>query len=386
MRDIDVFQLSEEQRMIRDMARDFARGKLQPGAQERDRTAHFPKEEIVEMGKLGLMGMIVPEKYGGAGADYVSLALAIAEIAAGDAGVSTVMSVQNSLICAALLRFGNDEQKEEFLGKCASGEIIGAFALTEPQAGSDASALNCRAKKDGGEYILNGTKQFITSGKYGDLAVVFAVTDKEAGKAGISAFLVPTNTAGYEVASIEHKMGQHSSDTAQITFTDMCIPEKYLLGEEGEGYKIALSNLEGGRIGIAAQSLGLAEAAYQMAMGYAAERESFGKPIYKHQAVGFRLADMATQLQAARLMVLHAASLRDSGKPCLKEACMAKLYASEAAERIANQAIQIHGGYGYVSDYHVERIYRDLRVCSIYEGTSDIQRMIIAKEIMKEVV
>ncbi|MFW0777875.1 MAG: acyl-CoA dehydrogenase family protein [Rickettsiales bacterium] len=377
-------QLTEEQRMIRDMAREFARNQLAPGAAERDRTSAFPKDEISEMGKLGLMGMIVPEQHGGAGADYVSLALAIAEIAAGDAGVSTVMSVQNSLICTALMRYGNDTQKEEFLGKCASGEMIGAFALTEPQAGSDASALQCRAEKKGDGYVLNGTKQFISSGKYGDLAIVFAVTDKAAGKKGISAFLVPTDTKGYEVASIEHKMGQHSSDTAQITFTDMELPATSLLGKEGDGYGIALSNLEGGRIGIAAQSLGLGEIAYEMAMAYALERESFGKPIAQHQAVGFRLADMATQLQAARLMVLHAASLRDLGKPCLKEAAMAKLYASEVAERVGREAIQIHGGYGYVEDYNVERIYRDLRVCSIYEGTSDIQRLIIAKEITKE--
>ncbi len=376
--------LTNEQEMIRDMAREFAQGKLLPGAAERDRTSGFPEKEIAEMGKLGLMGMIVPEEFGGAGADTVSMALAIAEIAAADGGVSTVMSVQNSLICMALLRFGNDPQKQKFLAPCARGEMIGAFALSEPQAGSDASALRTKAVKKGSEYILNGTKQFITSGKHGDVAIVFAVTDAAAGKKGISAFIVPTNTSGYTVATVEHKMGQHSSDTAQIVFDDMHIPAENLLGKEGEGYKIALANLEGGRIGIAAQSVGLAQAAYDAALAYARERESFGKPIFEHQAVGFRLADMATQLHAARLMVLHAAALRDAGKPCLKEACMAKLFASEAAEAVASSAIQVHGGYGYLADFPVERIYRDARVCTIYEGTSDIQRMVITKEITKE--
>lgn len=376
--------LTHEQEMIRDMAHDFAQGTLLPGAAERDRTGKFPAKEIAEMGKLGLMGMLVPEAHGGAGADYVSLALAIAEISAADGGVGTVMSVQNSLICAALLRFGSDEQKKKFLTPCARGEMIGAFALSEPQAGSDASAIRCKAVKKGGEYILSGTKQFITSGKHGDVAIVFAVTDASAGKKGISAFIAPIKTKGYTVTTVEHKMGQHSSDTAQIVFEEMHIPAANLLGKEGEGYKIALANLEGGRIGIAAQSVGLAQAAYNAALTYSRERESFGKPILDHQAVGFRVADMATQLQAAKLMVLHAASLRDAGKPCLKEACMAKLFASEAAETIARDAIQVHGGYGYLADFPVERIYRDVRVCSIYEGTSDIQRIVITKEIAKE--
>lgn len=374
-------KLTSEQTMIRDMAREFARKTLALKAAERDRTGAFPKTEIAEMGKLGLMGMLVPEAHGGAGADHVSLALAISEVAAGDAGVATVMSVQNSLICAALLRFGNDTQKKTFLEPCARGEMIGAFCLTEPQAGSDAAALATTARKDGDHYILSGTKQFITSGKHGHVAIVFAVTDKAAGKAGISAFIIPTNTPGYTVTAVEHKMGQHSTDTAQIVFENAKIPAANLLGEEGNGYKIALSNLEGGRIGIAAQALGLAQAAYDVALHYAQERKSFGKPIYEHQAVGFRLADMATKLEAARLMVLNAARLRDSGVHCLKEAAMAKLFATEAAERIAYEAIQIHGGYGYITDYHVERIYRDLRVCTIYEGTSDIQRLLIAREI-----
>jgi butyryl-CoA dehydrogenase len=376
--------LTSEQEMIRDMARDFARSKLAPGAAARDRNGEFPRELIAEMGRLGLMGMVVPEEMGGAGADYVSLALAIAEISAADGGVGTVMSVQNSLICMALVRFATEEQKKKYLLPCARGEMIGAFALSEPQAGSDASALRCKAVKDGDSYLLNGTKQFITSGKYGELAIVFAVTNPAAGKKGISAFLVPTVTKGYRVASVEHKMGQHSSDTAQLVFEDMRIPAANLLGREGEGYKIALANLEGGRIGIAAQSVGLAQAAYDAALHYARERESFGKPIHEHQAVGFRLADMATQLEAAKLMVLNAARRRDAGLPCLKEACMAKLFVSEAAEKIAREAIQVHGGYGYLADFPVERIYRDVRVCSIYEGTSDIQRLVIAKEIVKE--
>ena len=376
--------LTQEQTMIRDMARQFARDTLAPKAAERDRTHAFPKAELTEMGKLGLMGMVVPESYGGAGADYVSMALAIAEIAAADGGISTIMSVQNSLICSALLRFGSDAQKEKHLIPCARGEMLGAFALSEPQAGSDAAAIRCQATKDGDQYILNGTKQFITSGKHGDIALVFAVTDPVAGRKGISAFLVPTNSKGYVVARVEEKMGQHSSDTAQIVFENLSIPESHRLGAEGEGYKIALANLEGGRIGIAAQSLGLAQAAYDAALAYAHERETFGKKIAQHQAVGFRLADMATQLEAARLLVWQAARLRDSGAPCLKEACMAKLYASEIAETIAREAIQIHGGYGYLADFPVERIYRDARVCSIYEGTSDIQRMIITREITKE--
>jgi alkylation response protein AidB-like acyl-CoA dehydrogenase len=376
--------LNDTQIMIRDMARQFAQERLLPGVVQRDRTGEFPRAELKEMGQLGLMGMVVPEAWGGADAGYVAMALAIAEIAAADAGCSTIMSVQNSLVCSAISRFGNDDQKQRFLLPCARGEMIGAFALTEPQAGSDAAALRTTARKDGDGYVLNGTKQFITSGKHGDVALVFAVTDSNAGKRGMSAFLVPTNTPGYVVTAVEHKMGQHSTDTAQITFEDMRIPVANRMGEEGEGYKIALANLEGGRIGIAAQSLGLAQAAFDAAMAYAKDRQSFGKAIVEHQAVGFRLAEMATLLEAARLLVLYAAQLRDEGKPCLKEACMAKLFASEAAESVARDAIQTLGGYGYIAEYHVERIYRDARVCSIYEGTSDIQKLIIARELAKE--
>jgi butyryl-CoA dehydrogenase len=374
-------QLTETQSMIRDMARDFAQNRLLPGAALRDEKAAFPTEEVKEMGKLGLMGMLIPESYDGAGADYVSMALAVEEIAAGDGSVSTIMSVQNSLVGAGLLAFGNDWQKETFLKPIARGDMLSAFALTEAQAGSDAAALRCEAKKDGDHYVLNGTKQFITSGKYADLTLVFAVTDRNAGKKGISAFLVPTTTPGYHVPAVEHKLGQTSSDTAQIVFENLRLPATHRLGEEGEGYKIALSNLEGGRIGIAAQAIGMARAALEFAIGYAKERETFGKPIFDHQAVSFRLADMATQVEAARQLLHHACQLRDANIPCLKEACMAKLFASEMAERVCSGAIQTLGGYGYLRDFPVERIYRDVRVCQIYEGTSDVQRIVISKHL-----
>lgn len=376
--------LTEEQRMIRDMARDFARERLAPNAAEWDRESIFPAEELKELGALGLFGMTIPEEWGGAGTDYVSFALAIEEIAAGDGACSTILSVNNSVVCGPLLKFGSDYLKETYLKPLASGEMLGCFCLTEPQAGSDAAALKMRAVRDGDEYVLNGTKQFITSGKYAQVAIVFAVTDPAAGKRGISAFAVPTDNPGYKVANIEHKMGQHASDTAQIFFDDCRIPADHLIGKEGEGYKIALSNLESGRIGIAAQSVGMARAAYQAALDYARERESFGTAIMNHQAVGFRLADMATQLEAAHLMVMNAAVLRDAGEPCLKQACMAKLFASETAEKVCSAAIQVHGGYGYLNDFPVERIYRDVRISQIYEGTSDIQRIVISRAIAEE--
>ncbi|AKH19408.1 acyl-CoA dehydrogenase [Sedimenticola thiotaurini] len=376
--------LTEEQRMIRDMARDFARERLAPNAAEWDRESIFPAEELKELGALGLFGMTIPEEWGGAGTDYVSFALAIEEIAAGDGACSTILSVNNSVVCGPLLKFGSDYLKETYLKPLASGEMLGCFCLTEPQAGSDAAALKMRAVRDGDEYVLNGTKQFITSGKYAQVAIVFAVTDPAAGKRGISAFAVPTDNPGYKVANIEHKMGQHASDTAQIFFDDCRIPADHLIGKEGEGYKIALSNLESGRIGIAAQSVGMARAAYEAALDYARERESFGTAIMNHQAVGFRLADMATQLEAAHLMVMNAAVLRDAGEPCLKQACMAKLFASETAEKVCSAAIQVHGGYGYLNDFPVERIYRDVRISQIYEGTSDIQRIVISRAIAEE--
>lgn len=371
--------LSEEQEMVRDMARRFAQEKLAPRAAEWDRTHEFPAAEIAEMGALGLLGMLVPPEWDGAKIDTVAYALAIEEIAAGDGAISTIMSVHNSVGCVPVLRYGTEAQKEAFLRPMARGEKLGAFCLTEPHAGSDAAALRTRAERTNAGWRINGTKQFITSGQNADIAIVFAVTDPEAGKKGISAFIVPTGTPGYRVASIEKKLGQHLSDTAQIAFEDLEVPAENLLGAEGEGYKIALSNLEGGRIGIAAQSVGMARAALDHALAYARERESMGKPILAHQAVAFRLADMATEVEAARHMVLHAAALRDAGRPALKEASMAKLFASEMAERICSGAIQTFGGYGYTEDFPVERIYRDVRVCQIYEGTSDIQRMVIAR-------
>ncbi|TCO72825.1 acyl-CoA dehydrogenase family protein [Rhodovulum euryhalinum] len=371
--------LTDDQEMVRDMARRFAEDRLAPRAAERDETGEFPKEDLAEMGRLGLMGMLVPEDWGGAMVDHVAYAVALEEIAAGDGAVSTIMSVHNSVGCVPILRFGSAAQKDRFLRPMAAGRMLGAFCLTEPQAGSDAAALKTRARRTNTGWVLNGVKQFITSGRNADVAIVFAVTDAQAGKKGISAFIVPTDTPGYRVASLEKKLGQTLSDTAQIAFEDLEIPAENLLGEEGQGYRIALSNLEGGRIGIAAQSVGMARAAFAAALAYAGARTSMGKPIVEHQAVAFRLADMATRIEAARQMVLHAAALRDAGRPALKEASMAKLFASEMAEAVCSDAIQTLGGYGYTRDFPVERIYRDVRVCQIYEGTSDIQRLVIAR-------
>jgi alkylation response protein AidB-like acyl-CoA dehydrogenase len=376
--------LNDEQTMIRDTARQFAQARLAPNAADWDRESRFPREAIDEMAGLGFMGMLVPESYDGAGADNLSYALALMEIAEGDGACSTIMSVHNSVGCMPLLRYGSEAQKERFLKPMARGEKLAAFCLTEPQAGSDASALKTKARRDGNHYVLDGVKQFITSGRNADVAIVFAVTDPEKGKKGISAFIVPTDTPGYRVASTEKKLGQKASDTCQISLESCRLTPDLMLGEEGAGYRIALSNLEGGRIGIAAQSVGMARAAYRAALGYAKERQSFGSPIIEHQAVSFRLADMATQIHAAELMVMDTARLRDDGVPCLKEAAMAKLFASEMAERVCSDAIQIHGGYGYLNDFPVERIYRDVRVCQIYEGTSDIQRMVIGREIARD--
>lgn len=374
--------LSEEQKMIRDMARQFATDRIKPQADAWAKAGVIPTDLIREMGQLGLFGMTVSPDWDGAGTDYVSYALAIMEIAGGDGGLSTMMSVNNSPVCSVVSNAGSDEHKEKYLRPLAKGEMIGAFCLTEPQAGSDASMLKTSAKKSGNGYILNGTKQFITSGSIAGVAIVFAITDPEAGKKGMSAFLVPTDTPGFGVGPNEAKMGQKSSDTNQITFTDMEIDGSCLMGSEGEGYKIALANLETGRIGIASQSVGMAEAAYEYALEYAQERESFGKPIFQHQAVGFRLAEMATKIEAARQLVLHAASLKDQGLPCLKEACMAKLFASEMAEEVCSAALQTLGGYGYLSEYPLERIARDVRVCQIYEGSSDIQKIVISRQLI----
>ncbi|MEF0942254.1 acyl-CoA dehydrogenase family protein [Rhizobium sp. BR 362] len=372
---------SELQQQIRDLARDFARERLASGAARRDREHLFPREELKEMGELGLLGMLVPEAYGGSDAGVVAYAMALEEIAAGDGSCSTIMSVHSSVGCVPILKFGTEEQRQHFLPQLASGEWIGGFALTEAQAGSDASNLKTRARREGDHYVLDGAKQFITSGKNGHVIIVFAVTDPDAGKKGITAFIVPTDMAGYEVLRVEKKLGLHSSDTCQVAFNGMHIPIELRLGAEGEGYRIALANLEGGRIGIAAQAVGMARAAFEAARDYARERTAFGKPIIEHQAVAFRLADMAVQIEAARQLVFHAATLRDAGLPCLSEASMAKLFASEMAERVCSDAIQIHGGYGYMADYPVERIYRDVRICQIYEGTSDVQRMVIARNL-----
>jgi butyryl-CoA dehydrogenase len=368
--------LSEEHCLVRDTLRAYAQERLAPHAARWDREHVFPRDALRGLAELGAFGVAVPEALGGAGLDYVALALVLEEIAAGDGGTSTIISVNNCPVCSIAMAYADDAQKERWLRPLAGGALLGAFALTEPHTGSDAAALRTTARRDGDSYVLNGTKQFITSGKNGDVAIVLAVTDKAAGKKGISAFWVPTDTPGYVVAGIEQKMGQHSSDTAQLVFQDCRIPAENLIGAEGQGYRIALSGLEGGRIGIAAQSVGMARAAFEAALAYARERTSFGAPIFDHQAVQFRLAGMATQIEAARQLVLHAAAMKDAGLPCLKEAAMAKLFASEMA---ISDAMQVFGGYGYVADFPVERIYRDVRVCQIYEGTSDIQKILIAR-------
>lgn len=373
--------VTDEQQQIVDAVRAFAQERLKPFAEQWDKEHRFPWEAIQEMAELGLFGMLVPEQYGGSDTGYVAYAMALEEIAAGDGACSTIMSVHNSVGCVPILKFGSELQKQQYLAPLASGSMIGAFALTEPQAGSDASSLKTRARLDGDHYVLNGSKQFITSGQNAGVVIVFAVTDPQAGKRGISAFIVPTDLPGYQVARVEDKLGQHASDTCQIVFDNVRVPVANRLGEEEQGYKIALANLEGGRIGIASQSVGMARAAFEVARDYAKERCSFGKPLIEHQAVAFRLADMATKIAVARQMVLHAAALRDAGRPALVEASMAKLFASEMAEKVCSDALQTLGGYGYLSDFPLERIYRDVRVCQIYEGTSDIQRMVIARNL-----
>lgn len=373
--------LNDDQTMIRDMARKFSQEQLAPNAAQWDREHAFPAQALAQMGALGMLGMLVPPEWGGAGVDYVSYALALEEVAAGDGATSTIMSVHNSVGCMPILKYGTDAQKERFLKPMARGESLSAFCLTEPQAGSDAAALCTSALRSEKGWILNGTKQFITSGRNAQVALVFAVTDPAAGKRGISAFIVPTDTPGYRVASIESKLGQRASDTAQIVLENCEVPDDQMLGAEGGGYKIALSNLEGGRIGIASQCVGMARAAFEAAVRYAKDRHSFGVPIIQHQAVAFRLAKMCMRIDVARQMVLHAASLREAGRPCLREASSAKLFASEMAERVCSDAIQVHGGYGYLEDFPVERIYRDVRVCQIYEGTSDVQCLVIARQL-----
>lgn len=377
--------LTEEQAQIRDAARDFAQQKLAPFAAEWDRTATFPHEAVRAMGRLGFLGMTVPPEWDGVGADYVAFALAMEEIAAGCGAVATIMGAHNSVCCMPIAEYGTVEQKEHYLRPLARGEQLGAFALSEPHAGSDASSLRSRAVRRGDRYVINGTKQFITTGENADIALVFAVTDAAAGKRGISCFIVETTSRGYHVGRVERKMGQHASDTCEIVCDDLAVPVENRLGAEGDGYRIALSNLEGGRVGIGAQAVGMARAAFDIALRYAHQRESFGKLIIEHQAVAFRLADMATRIEAARQLVLHAADLRSRGLPCLKEASMAKLFASDMAEQVCSDAIQTLGGVGYVADFDVERIYRDVRVTRIYEGTNDIQRLVISRALGAEV-
>jgi butyryl-CoA dehydrogenase len=371
--------LNEDHRAVQDAVRAYVQERIAPQAAAWDKSHHFPKAELRGLAGLGCYGVAVPIEYDGAGLDYLALAIILEEIAAGDGATSTVVSVNNCPVCSILMAFGNADQKERFLKPLARGDQLGAFCLTEPHVGSEAGGLKTTAVRDGAHYVLNGVKQFITSGKNGDVAIVMAVTDRSAGKKGISAFIVPTSTPGYTVARIEDKMGQHASDTAQILFENCRVPAENRLGEEGEGLKIALSGLEGGRIGIASQSLGMARAAFEAALAYSKERQSFGQRIFEHQAVQFKLADCATQIEAARQLIHHAAALKDAGRPCLKEAAMAKLFASEMAERVCSAAIQVFGGYGYVSDFPVERIYRDVRVCQIYEGTSEVQKILIGR-------
>ena len=371
--------LSDDHRAVQEAVRQYVQAEIAPHAAAWDKSHQFPAAQLKGLAGLGCYGVAVPAEQGGAGLDYLALALILEEVAAGDGATSTVVSVNNCPVCSILMAFGNADQQARFLQPLARGDMLGAFCLTEPHVGSEAGGLKTTATLDGDHYVLNGVKQFITSGKNGDVAIVMAVTDKAAGKKGISAFLVPTATPGYVVARLEDKMGQHSSDTAQILFENCRIPAAYRLGDEGQGLKIALSGLEGGRIGIASQSLGMARAAFEAALAYSKDRQSFGQPIFQHQAIQFKLADMATQIEAARQLIWHAASLKDAGRPCLKEAAMAKLFASEMAEKVCSAAIQVFGGYGYVSDFPVERLYRDVRVCQIYEGTSEVQKILIGR-------
>ncbi|NWL77359.1 acyl-CoA dehydrogenase [Pseudomonas taiwanensis] len=374
-------ELTEEQRMIRDMARDFARAEVAPRAQAWEKAGWIDDELVRQMGDLGLLGMVVPEQWGGTYIDYVAYALAVEEISAGDGALGALMSIHNSVGCGPILNYGSEAQKDQWLPALASGAAIGCFCLTEPQAGSEAHNLRTRAELVDGHWVLNGAKQFVSNGKRAKLAIVFAVTDPELGKKGLSAFLVPTDTPGFDVDRSEHKMGIKASDTCAVTLSNCVVPEANLLGQRGKGLAIALSNLEGGRIGIAAQALGIARAAFEAALGYARERVQFGKPIIEHQSVGNLLADMQTRLNAAHLMILHAARLKSAGLPCLSEASQAKLFASEIAEQVCSSAIQVHGGYGYLEDYPVEKYYRDARITQIYEGSSEVQRLVIAREL-----
>ncbi len=373
--------LTEEQRMIRDMAREFAREELAPHAGQWDEEGWIPDAVVAKLGELGLLGMVVPEQWGGTFSDYVAYALAIEEIAAGCASTATLMSVHNSVGCGPILAWGTDAQKQAWLPDMAAGRKIGCFCLTEPQAGSEANNLQTRAVLKEGRWVLNGAKQFVTNGKRAAVAIVFAATDPELGKKGLSAFIVPTDTPGFNDQKLEHKLGIRASDTCAISLEECTVSQDHLLGPRGKGLAIALSNLEGGRIGIAAQALGIARAAFEAALAYAKERTQFGKKLAEHQSIANYLADMHTRINAARLLIHHAARMRSEGIACLSEASQAKLYASELAEWVCSKAIQIHGGYGYLRDYPVERHYRDARITQIYEGTSEIQRLVIARDL-----
>jgi alkylation response protein AidB-like acyl-CoA dehydrogenase len=378
---VQDLEFTEEQVMIRDMARAFARNEIAPYAQAWEKAGWIDDKLVAKMGELGLLGMVVPEEWGGTYVDYVAYALAVEEISAGDGATGALMSIHNSVGCGPVLNYGTQAQKKTWLAQLASGQAIGCFCLTEPHAGSEAHNLRTRAELQDGQWVINGAKQFVSNGKRAKLAIVFAMTDPQLGKKGLSAFLVPTDTPGFIVDRTEHKMGIRASDTCAVTLNDCRIPADNLLGERGKGLNIALSNLEGGRIGIAAQALGIARAAFEAALAYARERVQFDKPIIEHQSIANMLADMHTQLNASRLLILHAARLRSAGNPCLSEASQAKLFASEMAEKVCSKAVQIHGGYGYLEDYPVERYYRDARITQLYEGTSEIQRLLIAREL-----
>ncbi|MCG8568210.1 MAG: acyl-CoA dehydrogenase [Desulfobacterales bacterium] len=379
-----LFKLTDEQVMIQNMVREFSRKVVAPTASERDKTKEFPADNFKQMGELGLMGMMIPEEYGGEEADAVSYVLALSEIAYSCASTSVVMSVQNSIVCESLYKFGTEEQKQEYLIPLASGEIIGAFGLTEPEAGSDPVSQETTAVKEGDEYVINGTKRFITSGKNGSVVLVTAKTDPSAGHKGISCFIVPKGTPGLVVGHMEDKMGLRASDTTDLIFENCRVPASQMLGKEGDGFKIAMSGLDSGRIGIAAQSLGVAQAAFDAAVKYTKKRKQFGVPVTKHQAIRFQVADMAVQIEAAKQLIFSAASMKDRGEPYTREASMAKLYASEMVNTVTARAIQMHGGYGFTKDYDVERFYRDARVFTIYEGTSEIQRIVISNSILRD--
>jgi butyryl-CoA dehydrogenase len=377
-------ELTEEQRQVRDLCRDFADAELRPNARRWDEAHEFPREAVRKLAELGLMGVAVPPEWGGAGMDHVAYAIAMEEISRGCAGTGVIMSVNNSLYCDPVLRYGTDEQKRELLEPFARGERLGCFALTEPMSGSDAGEMRTSATRRGGDYVLSGTKNFITNGPQADVVLVFAMTDRSRAHRGITAFVVPSDAKGFTRGKPDDKVGIRASGSCSIFFEDCAIPERYRLGAAGEGFKIAMSTLDGGRIGIAAQALGIARAAFEEATAYAKERKAFGQPIAQFQAIQFMLADMATEIDAARLLVWRAAVLQDEGKRFSAEAAMAKLYASEMSERVASKSLQVHGGYGYTKDFDVERHWRDSRITEIYEGTSEIQRLVISNALLKD--